>query len=171
MQDELTSLVTVLGVISDTHGPLTDEAAAALQGVDHIICAGDIVSDEMLPTLEAIAPVTAVRGNMDGCGAPSSLPRTAWVEIAGVAVYVLHDLNQLDLDPAAANIKMVIHGHTHRQSLEMRQDVLYLNPGSAAFPRGPMSSSIARVSVVDGRVFPEIIPLRPVKDISIGRRR
>ena len=171
MRDELKSAVTVLGVISDTHGPLTEEAAAALQGVDHILCAGDIVSDETLPALEAIAPVTAVRGNMDGCGNPSSLPKTAWMEIAGVAVYVLHDLNQLDLDPPAANVKLVIHGHTHRHSLEVRQEVLYLNPGSAAFPRGPMSSSVARVSVVDGRVFPEIIPLRPVKDIPVGRRR
>lgn len=171
MQHQHTSTVTVIGVISDTHGPVTAEAAAALQGVDHIICAGDIMSDEALPFLRGIAPVTAIRGNMDGCGDPASLPKTAVVDLAGVTIYVIHDLNQLDLDPKAAEIHMVVHGHTHRSSLETKQDVLYLNPGSAAFPRGPMYSSVARVSVVDGRVFPEIVSLRPIKDISFGKRR
>jgi uncharacterized protein len=168
MQDRTTSAISMLGVISDTHGPLTDEAKAALEGVDHILCAGDIVSDEALFAMRAAAPVTAVRGNMDGCGSPAELPKTAFVEIAGISIYVIHDLAQLDLDPEAAGIRMVIHGHTHRASAQMRRGVLYLNPGSAAFPRGPMSSSVARVSVADGRMFPEIVPLRPVKDISRG---
>ena len=162
--------VTFVGIISDTHGPPTDQALDALQGVDHIICAGDIMSDDAVSMLEFIAPVTAVRGNMDGCGACSSLPRTAWLEVGGVSIYVLHDLSQLDLDPSAANIKMVVHGHTHRSALEVKQNVLYLNPGSAAFPRGPMISSVARVSIVDGRVYPEIVPLRPVKDVPFGKR-
>ncbi len=171
MENEHTSTVIVLGVISDTHGPLTEEALAALLGVDHILCAGDIVSDDVIPALQKIARVTAVRGNMDGCGETAKLPRTAMVELGGVGIYLIHDLNQLDLAPKAAGISMVVHGHTHRASLETKNDVLYLNPGSAALPRGPMSSSIARVSVVNGRVYPEVVPLRPIKDISFGKRR
>jgi putative phosphoesterase len=165
MEHQQTSTVIVVGVISDTHGPVTDEAAAALLGVDHILFAGDIVSDDAIPTLQKIAGVTAVRGNMDGCGEPSRLPRTAMLELGGVGIYVIHDLNHLDLAPKAAGISLVIHGHTHRASLDTKNDVLYLNPGSAALPRGPMSSSVARVSIVNGRVFPEIVPLRSVKDI------
>lgn len=168
MQDESTFAVSMLGIISDLHGSLTDEAKAALEGADRILCAGDIVSEEALWALRDAAPVTAVRGNMDSGAGVASLPKTAFVEIAGIFVYMIHDLTQLDLDPEAAGVRMVIHGHTHRASLEMRRDVLYLNPGSAAFPRGGMPPSIARVSVENGRLSPEIIPLRPVKDIRLG---
>ncbi len=171
MQDDDISAITVVGVISDTHGPPTEEALAALSGVDHIICAGDIMSDDAVSTLAAVAPVTAVRGNMDGCGTPAGLPRTTLLEVGGVSIYVLHDLAQLDLDPVAAGIAMVVHGHTHRSAVEIKHNVMYLNPGSAAFPRGPMLSSVARVSIVDRRVYPEIVPLRPVKDVPFGKRR
>ncbi len=164
MDSKQISSALVIGVISDTHGPLTQEAAGALFGTDHILVAGDIVSDKVIPVLEKIAPVTAIRGNMDSCGEPSNLPKTALEEIGGIWVYLIHDLGSIELDPSAADIRMVVHGHTHRPSIEIKNNVLYLNPGSAAFPRGPMFSSIARVTLSEGRIFPEIVNLRPVKD-------
>jgi putative phosphoesterase len=150
----------LVGVVSDTHGPLTSAAAAALAGVDHIVCAGDSMSGEVLPALERIATrVTAVRGNMDERGPVRSLPWTAIAEVGGSLLFVLHDLSGLDLDPRAAGFAAVIHGHTHRAEIEWRDGVLFLNPGSAGEPRSLRPSTIARLSIENGRLEPEIVEL------------
>lgn len=151
---------TVLGVISDTHGPLPTGAARALAGADHIICAGDIMTDQVLPALHRIAPaVTAVRGNMDAHQPTRTLPLTEVADVGGVLVYVLHDLNRLDLDPAAAGFAAVVHGHTHRASIQFDDGVLYLNPGTAGDPRHGRAATVARVVIQDGRLTPEIVEI------------
>ncbi len=151
----------IVGIISDTHGPLTEEAAAALQGVDHIVHAGDVVDPGALVALRFIAPTTAVRGNMDGypLAKEFNLPRTAVAEVGGVSLFVLHDLTHLDLDPRAAGFAAVIHGHLHRADIEWKDGVLYLNPGSAGPPRSSRPPTVARLVIEDGRLEPEIVTL------------
>ncbi len=134
----------LVGVISDTHGILPAETAAAFQGVDLIIHAGDIGKPEVLEALRQIAPVHAVRGNMDG-GWAFGLPETEVVEIGEVLLYVLHDAYDLDLDPAAAGFVAVINGHTHRASVERRNGVLFLNPGTASSFRSPGTVALLRI--------------------------
>ncbi len=121
----------IVGVISDTHGLLRPEAVKALEGADVIIHAGDIGSPEVLETLRAVAQVYAVRGNMDMSGWAHDLPKTAVVEIGEILLYVLHDANKLDLDPAASGFSAIISGHTHKPSIDRRNGVLFLNPGTA----------------------------------------
>lgn len=150
---------TVIGVVSDTHGPLSAAAYRALQGVDWIIHAGDIIDDDVIPRLESIAPVVAVRGNMDGTGGNGTLQRTAYSTIAGLGFYVLHDIYQLDVDPVAAGISVVIHGHTHRADIRWKDGVLYLNPGSAGYPRGARRASVALVTIESQTITPDIVYL------------
>ena len=146
----------LVGIISDTHGHLRPEVAEAFTGVDLIIHAGDIGNHEVLQALRAIAPVHAVRGNMDG-GWAHDLPATQVVEIGGVLIYVLHDAYLLDLDPAAAGFNAVINGHTHKAAIEKRQGVLFLNPGSAS----PYSSTgtVALLRILGGSLKPEVVEL------------
>jgi putative phosphoesterase len=146
----------IVGVISDTHGYLRPEVAEAFAGVDLIIHAGDIGNHEVLEALRAIAPVHAVRGNMDG-GWAHGLPATEVVEIGEVLIYVLHDAYHLNLDPAVAGFVVVINGHTHRAAVEKRKGVLFLNPGSAS----PHSSSgtVALLRIQGTSVEPEIVEL------------
>jgi putative phosphoesterase len=120
-----------IGLISDTHGLLRPAAAAALSGVDHIVHAGDIGSAEILVQLRRIAPVTAVRGNNDKAPWAEPLAVSAVLAFAGRRVYVLHDIGELDLDPAAAGLGVVISGHSHKPSVLTKDGVLYVNPGSA----------------------------------------
>jgi putative phosphoesterase len=134
----------LIGVISDTHGHLRTEAAEALKGADLIIHAGDIGKAEVLEELGKIAPVHAVRGNMDGHWA-LGLPETEVVEIGDFLLYVLHDVFRLDLDPAAAGFVAVINGHTHTAAIENRKGVLYLNPGSAASFKSPATLALLRI--------------------------
>ncbi len=148
-----------MGVISDTHGLLLPEALKALEGVDRIIHAGDIGPPEILGELRTIAPVTAVRGNMDFGGWTRDLQGTEVVEIGGAAIYVLHDLDQLDLNPGAAGFHAVFFGHTHQPEVKWADGILYLNPGSAGPVRGSKPVSLALVNVVDGRLTPRIVPL------------
>ena len=150
--------MSTLGVISDTHGLLRPEALEALMGVDLILHAGDVGSVEVLDGLRAVAPVHAVRGNMDGAGL--GLPLTTVVEVGGVMLYVLHDLYRLDLDPRAAGFVGVVSGHTHRPSLAQRDGVLYLNPGSAGPRRSDRPPSVGLILVEGGRVRGELIELR-----------
>ncbi len=150
---------TVIGVISDTHGPLSKSAAHALDGVSWIIHAGDIIGDDVLSRLESIAPVVAVRGNMDGYGANDALRRTVYCTIDDIGFYLLHDLCQLDLDPVSAGISVVIHGHTHRADIRWKEGVLYLNPGSAGDPRGGRRASVALVTIENRTIRPEIVYL------------
>ncbi len=137
----------VLGVISDTHGLVRPEAINALEGSDMIIHAGDIGMPEVLETLHAIAPVVAVRGNNDTGDWAYILPETEVVEVGGIALYVLHDVKALDLDPVAAGFHAVISGHSHRPAMATRQGVLFLNPGSAGPRRFKLPVSVARLII------------------------
>jgi uncharacterized protein len=149
----------LVGLISDTHGLLRPQALDALRGSAHIIHAGDVGDPEILEKLAAIAPVTAVRGNIDRGGWARKLRETEALEIAGVAIYVLHDLAQLDLQPEAAGFKAVISGHSHVPAQERRNRVLYFNPGSAGPRRFQLPVSVGRLVVESGKVHGEIVGL------------
>jgi putative phosphoesterase len=142
----------MIGVISDTHGLLRPEAIAALAGVEHILHAGDVGDPAILERLGQIAPVTAIRGNIDEDGPCGHLPATEVVTLHGHTLYMLHDRHGLDLDPVAAGFSAVISGHSHRPLIEWQKDVLYLNPGSAGPRRFSLPISLALLAV-DGRVL------------------
>jgi putative phosphoesterase len=148
----MASRIHTVGVISDTHGLLRPEAVAALTGVERIIHAGDIGERAVLDALGRLAPVSAVRGNNDRGGWARDIPETEVVEIGGVALYVLHDLHELDLDPRAAGFAAVIAGHSHQPRQERRDGVLYFNPGSAGPRRFRLPVSLGRLTVERGRV-------------------
>ena len=148
-----------VGVISDTHGKLRDSALAALQGVELIIHAGDVGDESILPRLRKIAPVHAVRGNIDKGELAASLPATEWVEFAGKSIYILHDLGDLDLDPAAANVSVVITGHSHKPNVLLRGSVLYLNPGSAGPRRFKLPITVAWLDFGEGKVEAKIVEI------------
>ena len=148
-----------IGVISDTHGLLRDEAVAALRAVDHIIHAGDIGSADILKRLAAIAPVTAIRGNIDIEPWTQQLPITNVVELASLYFYVLHDLKTLDLKAQAAGFAAVISGHSHVPKIERKDGVLYLNPGSAGPRRFKLPISVGRIRIEEGELTPELITL------------
>jgi uncharacterized protein len=145
-----------LGIISDTHDLLRPEARQALQHVDRIIHAGDICSFELLREIKAIAPTVAVRGNMDRGAWAEFLPFTDVVDLDGVKLYVLHDLSKLHLDPKAAGFNVVIYGHSHRPQAEMRDGVLFLNPGSSGRRRFNLPVTMAELRIEDGKVTYEI---------------
>ena len=149
----------IVGVISDTHGKLAAAARNALVGVDRILHAGDIDGPEILKLLDDIAPVTAVRGNMDHGSWADDLPSADLISIGGTMIYMLHNLDALDLDPVAAGVSAVISGHTHQAHMETIHGVLYLNPGSASHGRYGSSSSIAIIKLAQGRIRPEILTL------------
>jgi putative phosphoesterase len=154
-----TAAVETIGVISDTHGLVRPEALAALRGSDLIIHAGDIGSPTVLEALRKIAPVVAVRGNNDTGAWASALPLTEIVDVAGLRLYVLHDLKELDLDPAAAQLRAVITGHSHRPAMEERNGVLFLNPGSAGPRRFTLPIALARLQIARRRLDARIIEL------------
>jgi uncharacterized protein len=145
-----------VGVISDTHGLLRPEALAALAGVVRIVHAGDIGALEVLNTLATIAPVTAVRGNNDRGAWARELPETALVEVGGISIYLLHDLNTLSIDPVAAGVSVVVSGHSHKPAQAESQGVLYLNPGSAGPRRFKLPIAVGRLSIEGGRVSAEL---------------
>lgn len=149
----------IVGVISDTHGLLRPEAVEALQGSEHIIHAGDVGAPEILEKLGAIAPVTAIRGNVDKGAWARKLPETEVVEVAGVSIYVLHDLGQLDLEPEDAGFNVVVYGHSHVPKQETRHGVLYFNPGSAGPRRFKLPVTIGKLTIREGEVRAEIIPI------------
>jgi uncharacterized protein len=148
-----------IGVISDTHGLLRPEAVAALRGSEHIIHAGDVGESEILERLRQIAPVSAIRGNVDKSAWARKLPETDVVELGGVSIYVLHDLSQLDLKPQAAGFHVVIYGHSHVPKQETRDGVLYFNPGSAGPRRFKLPVTVGKLIVEDRRVRGEIAPI------------
>jgi putative phosphoesterase len=149
----------LIGVISDTHGLLRPEALKALQGSKHIIHAGDVGAPEILEELSAMAPLTAVRGNVDKGSWALKLPETEVLELGGVSIYVLHDLVQLDLKPKAAGFAVVVSGHSHVPKQETRDGVLYFNPGSAGPRRFKLPMSVGRLIVEDGKVRGELMNL------------
>jgi uncharacterized protein len=150
----------IVGVISDTHGLLRQEAVAALKGADLIIHAGDVGAPEVIDALRSLAPTFVVRGNVDKAHWAAALPMTARVEVGGLVFHVLHDIAELDLDPAAAGYSAVVYGHSHKPSIEMRDGVLFLNPGSAGPRRFKLPVSIARVGVSGQQLRPEIVELK-----------
>jgi uncharacterized protein len=148
-----------IGVISDTHGLLRPEALAALAGVQHILHAGDVGDIQILEELRRIAPVTAIRGNIDTHGACAELPATEMVEVADRLFYLVHSIADLDIKPEAAGIAAVIYGHSHRPGFDIRDSVLYLNPGSAGPGRFQLPVSIALLTVSAQGISPEIVPI------------
>ena len=152
--------VAAIGLISDTHGLLRPAALRALDGSDLIVHAGDVGKPEILDALKLLAPVVAVRGNIDRDGWASALPLTAIAEAGPAAIYVLHDLQQLDLDPAAAGFQVVVSGHSHKPSRTERGGVLYVNPGSAGPRRFRLPVTVARLDLRQSPWKVEFIDLR-----------
>ena len=152
--------MSIIGVISDTHGLLRPEALEGLHGSDAIIHAGDVGDPAILDALGKIAPVTAVRGNVDTESWARKLPETNVLEIAGVSIYVLHNIDLLDLKPEAAGFAAVVYGHSHVPKQETRNDVLYFNPGSAGPKRFSLPVCVGKLIVSEGRIQGELIELR-----------
>ena len=148
---------TTVGILSDTHGLIRPEVEQLLANCDRILHAGDVGDPLVLDRLQQIAPLVAVRGNMDYGSWSSSLPVTEMLEIGGLFFYLLHDLYQLDLEPAAAGIHVVVSGHTHRAAIHREDGVIYLNPGSAGHRRLNYPLSIARVVIENGIARPQIV--------------
>jgi putative phosphoesterase len=149
-----------IGVLSDTHGLLRAEVAPALKGVERILHLGDVGRPSILEDLEKIAPVTAIRGNIDREGACGKLPETDVVLIEGHYLYMLHDLKTLHLDPAAAKFAAVLSGHTHVPNFHTKKGVLYFNPGSCGPRRFELPVTIGLLSIEEGELKSEIVTLR-----------
>ncbi len=149
----------VIGVISDTHGLLRAEAVNALRGVDLVLHAGDVGSAEVLETLTGIAPVIAVRGNNDTGPWAEELPQWEVAVVGTVYIYMIHDLKEIDLSPAAAGFRVVVSGHSHKPSVEERKGVLYVNPGSAGPRRFNLPISVARLQVNGEAVSAEVVEI------------
>jgi len=148
-----------IGVISDTHGLLRPEALQALRGSSLILHAGDLGAPEVLRDLKRIAPVVAVRGNVDLQAWAKRLQTVELAECAGKTFYILHRIADLDLKPESAGVAAVIFGHSHRPSIEWRNGVLYFNPGSAGPRRLSLPVTVGKIDLVDGELRPEIIQL------------
>jgi putative phosphoesterase len=146
-----------VGIISDTHGLLRPEAVELLRGSEHIIHAGDIGAPDIVGELEKIAPVTAIRGNVDTQTWAQRFAETEVVELGGLFLYVIHDANALDLNPKAAGFAVVISGHSHKPKQESRDGVLYFNPGSAGPRRFKLPISVGRIQIVNGTLHGEIL--------------
>jgi putative phosphoesterase len=156
---DLLGSTLIIGVISDTHGILRPEALAALHGSDYIIHAGDIGDPGILKKLNEIAPVTAVRGNIDRQPWARKIPTTDVLEVGGVSIYVLHNLAELDLKPEAAGFAAVIYGHSHVPKQEIKNGVLYFNPGSAGPRRFKLPICLGKLHIQGGRIKTEVIML------------
>jgi len=148
-----------VGLISDTHGLLRPQASALLRGCDHIVHGGDIGDKKVLQELGAIAPTTAVRGNNDKGGWARALSGTELVQFEEVFVYVLHDLAELDIEPQAAGVAVVVSGHSHKPVIQERNGVLYINPGSAGPRRFKLPIAIAEMGITGKSVTARIIEL------------
>jgi putative phosphoesterase len=148
-----------IGIISDTHGLLRPEAVERLAGVQHIIHAGDIGRPDVIAELRRIAPVTAVRGNVDRDDWAAGYPQTEFVKLGGRFFYVLHNLAELDLDPTAAGIDVVVSGHSHQPKVETVDGVVYLNPGSAGPRRFSLPIAMATLDLSGKELRPNIVSL------------
>jgi uncharacterized protein len=148
-----------IGLISDTNGLLRPEALAALGGVERIVHAGDVGRSEVLDALARIAPVVAVRGNVDHEPWARALPASTTIEIGGVRIHVLHVLDDLDLDPVQRSVGVVVYGHSHTPGIETRAGVLYVNPGSAGPRRFRLPTTVAELVIDAGRPVARIVPL------------
>src|SRR5262252_940290 len=156
-----------LGLISDTHGLLRPEACRQLADVDHIIHAGDIGRPEVIAGLRELAPTTAIRGNIDTGRWAQRYPHTARLKLSGRTIHVLHNVNELDLDPAAAGIDVVVSGHSHRPKIETVGGVLYLNPGSAGPRRFTLPIALATLELMGNALRPR---LHKLGGVALQRR-
>ncbi|AEU36979.1 metallophosphoesterase family protein [Granulicella mallensis] len=147
----------LVGVLSDTHGLLRPQVLEALAGVEHILHAGDVGDIRILDKLREIAPVTAIRGNVDTVGPCAELPATEAIELGGHFLYIVHSIEDLDLNPRAAEIQVVISGHSHKPSITQRDGVLYLNPGSMGPRRFSLPISLALLHLKPESVRAEIV--------------
>jgi len=149
----------LIGVISDTHGLLRPEALVALAEAEHILHAGDVGDFGILEELRGIAPVTAIRGNVDVYGECAKLPATEMVELSGRYFYMVHSVHDLDIDPRAAGVDVVVSGHSHKPLIEKRGGVIYLNPGSAGPRRFSLPVTVALVTVGDSGAEARIVDI------------
>jgi putative phosphoesterase len=139
-----------IGVVSDTHGLLRPQIAPVLAGVERVLHLGDVGDASILRVLEKIAPVTAVRGNVDRSGPCGRLPETDVLLLEGHYIYMLHDIGTLHLDPAAAKFSAVLYGHSHKPSVERRKGVLYFNPGSCGPRRFQLPVTVGLLTIEEG---------------------
>lgn len=151
--------MTTIGVISDTHSLLRPQAIEALQGAELILHAGDIGSIEVIDRLKDVAPVVAVRGNIDKDAWAKQFPLTALATIEGLRIYVLHNIQEINLDPASSGYDIVVSGHSHKASIQNKSGVLYLNPGSAGKRRFKLPITLAKIEVSTNGVVAQIIEL------------
>ena len=156
----MTGRTVILGVISDTHGLLRPEAIEALRGSDGILHAGDVGAPEILEALAQIAPVTAIRGNVDTDAWARALPKAEVVTAGGVSIYMLHDLGQLDLKLGTGGFRAVVYGHSHQPKIEEKNGVLYFNPGSAGPRRFNLPVSLGKLLIREREVRAELIELK-----------
>ncbi len=150
----------MLGVISDTHGLLRPEAVEVLRGSEIVLHAGDVGDPDILKRLRELAPVHAVRGNVDRQKWARTLPAAQVVEVGGISIYMLHIVEDLDLKPEAAGFRVVVYGHSHQPKMEEKNGVLYFNPGSAGPRRFKLPVSVGKLFIEDGRVRGEIFELK-----------
>lgn len=148
-----------VGLISDTHGLLRPEAKAFLHGSDLIVHGGDICDGRILEELAGIAPVTAVRGNNDFGTWADRLRATEILQVGEVLIYAIHDLSQLDIDPAAAGVRVVVHGHSHRPHVEERDGILFVNPGSSGPRRFTLPIAVGELMVDGSAISARIVDL------------
>jgi uncharacterized protein len=148
-----------VGLISDTHGLLRPEALAFLKGCDHIVHGGDIGRVEVFRELSALGPLTAVRGNNDNGAWAEQLAETELFKVGGVFIYALHDLSQLDIEPVAAGVQVIVSGHSHKPLVEQRDGVLYVNPGSAGPRRFRLPISVAELTITGQAVSARLVEL------------
>jgi putative phosphoesterase len=148
-----------VGLIADTHGLLRPEATAFLRGCDHILHGGDIGAPDILEQLAALAPVTAVRGNNDTQAWAASLPETRLLELEAMKIYLIHDLAELELEPAAAGVRVIVSGHSHRPLVRECNGVVYVNPGSAGPRRFRLPISVAQLEISGAAVTVKLVEL------------
>ena len=153
-----------IGIISDTHGLLRPEAIRQLAGADHIIHAGDIGAPEVIEGLRKIAPTTAIRGNIDTGEWAKDYPDTELVALGGRVLYVLHNLKEINFDPTASGIDVVVSGHSHRPKVETQNGVLYVNPGSAGPRRFKLPITLAVLTLTDRTILPRILEIATWRD-------
>jgi putative phosphoesterase len=158
-----------VGLISDTHGLLRPEAKAFLEGSDFIIHAGDIGDAQILRQLRALAPLTAIRGNNDTADWADRIKETEVLKVDDVSIYVLHNLAELDVDPAAQGFAVVVSGHSHRPSVEKKDGVLYVNPGSAGPRRFKLPIAVAELKIAGTAVQARIVDLQIAPAVKPGQ--
>jgi len=158
-QRQVTLKAGRVGLISDTHGLVRPEALAALTGSDLIIHAGDIGKPEVLTSLNAIAPVIAIRGNNDRAAWAEKIPDVLNLHINGIKIHVIHNLNELEADPATDGFGAIVSGHSHKPRLVTRDGILFINPGSAGPRRFKLPVAVGKLRIRRGNVHAEIIEL------------